>query len=115
MYITDLFNIGRADLTVNIKCKISSSEYSFCNRNPRIVMAEDSSIFFVSRRIRRNFTKFQMISGICRLEYHDTIFRFQMFMYGIQRFLSKAFFFSDFSHYAESLWFNINFTFFTFF
>ena len=96
MYITDFFNIGRADLTVNIKCKISSSEYSFCNRNPRIVMAEDSGIFFVSRRIRRNFTKFQ----ICLLYTSDA---------------ADDFFFSDFSHYAESLWFNINFTFFTFF
>ena len=36
-------------------------------------------------------------------------------MYGVQRFLSKAFFYSDASQHTESLWFNINLTFFTFF
>ena len=49
-------------------------------------MTEDSCIFLVSRRVRCDLAKFQMISGVCRLQKHDAIFCLEMFLYRIESF-----------------------------
>ena len=61
MDLTDIFNIRRADLTVYIKRAVSMTNACLSDRDPRIVVAEDTSIFLISRRIRGNLTKFKMI------------------------------------------------------
>ena len=108
MDVADLLDAGRTDLAVNFKCAVSSSDRCLCDRDPRIIMAEDSCIFLVSRRVRCDLTKFQMISGVRRLQKHDTIFRLEMFLYRIESFFCQTVFFADLCHHTESLRLNKN-------
>ena len=113
--ITDFLNIRWTYFTINLKCPVSSSKHSLRNGNPRIVVAENSCIFFISRRIRSNFPKFQMVSCISRLKDHYSILCFQQFIHRVQSFFCYSFFLADSCHNTESLWFNKNLSFFAFF
>ncbi|CDD35366.1 uncharacterized protein BN600_01639 [Roseburia sp. CAG:309] len=78
-------------------------------------MTENTGIFFVSRRIRRNLTKIQIIFGISWLQKDDPVFGIQFFFYGIQRFFCHAVFHTDTGKNTESLWLDIDLAFFAFF
>ena len=61
--LADVFDVSRAGLTVDFKSTVATANDGLCNGNPWIVVAEDTGIFFVSRRIRGNFTEVQVIFG----------------------------------------------------
>ena len=92
---TDFLCVSGTCLLIYFKCSVTASDYCLGNGNPRIVVAEDTCIFLVSGWIRADFTKLKMIFCISRLQNHDTIFRIQLFFYGIQCFLCKSFLHTD--------------------
>ena len=75
--LTELFHTGRAGLPVNFKGSVAASHDGFRDGDPGIVVAEDTCIFFVSRRIGGNFTQFHVISGISGLQESDAVFGIQ--------------------------------------
>ena len=115
MNFTDVLNIGRAGLFVNLKSSVSTSDHSLCDGNPWVIVAEDTCIFFISRRVGGNFSKIQIILGISRLQDHNTIFRIKTLFDRIQSFFGKALFDPNSSHNAETLWLDENLSLFTFF
>ena len=115
MDITDVFKVSRAGLAVDLKCSVTTSDSRLSNRYPWIVVAEDTCIFFISRWIRRNFTKVEVISCICRLEQNNTVLCIQLFFNRIQSFFRLAVIYTDIGKYTESLWFDVNLAFFVFF
>ena len=114
MDLADILNIGRTGFFVDFKSTASSADHGFSDGNPGIVMAENTCIFFITWRIGGDFPKVQVVSGISRLLYHDTVFGIQPFFYRIQCFFCKAFLYTDPCHYAESLRLNKDLAFFTF-
>ena len=77
-------------------------------------MTEHSCIFFISRRIWRDFTKFKSISRIWRIIEYNAIFTFKIFFNAVKCFLCLAIFLTYSSHYTEAVRFNKDFTFITF-
>ena len=115
MNFTDVLNIGRAGLFVNLKSSVSTSDHSLCDGNPWVIVAEDTCIFFISRWVGGNFSKVQIILGVSRLKDHNAIFGIQTFFDRIQSFLCQTFFDTDSCHNTEALRLNENLTFFAFF
>ena len=81
---TDIFDVGRAGLLVNLKSSVAASDDGFCDRNPWIIVTEDTCVLFISRRIGGNFSKVQIILGIGRLKDHNTVFGIQTLFDRIQ-------------------------------
>ena len=77
-------------------------------------MAEDTGILFISGRIRGNLTKLDMVSGVSRLEDHDTILGIQLFLYRVQSLFCKTFLNTDTCQNTEALGLNIDLTLFAF-
>lgn len=75
--LADVLNVSRADLAVQIKCAVSVADNGFSDGDPWVVVAEDTSILFVSRRIGGNLTKIQVISGVSRLQKNNAVLGFQ--------------------------------------
>ena len=115
MNFADIFDICRTGSCIYLPCTVSTSDNGFCNGNPRIVVAEDSGIFFISWWIRGNLTKFYMVSVIRWLKKYNTVFSIQIFFYGFHGFQTVSFFQADLCHNAEALWLDKNLTVFTFF
>ena len=54
--LADVLNVSRADLAVQVKCAVSVADNGLSDGDPWVVVAEDTSILFVSRRIGGNLT-----------------------------------------------------------
>ena len=67
MNLADILNIGRAGLSVDLKGSCAASDDCLRNGNPGIVVAEDTCILLVARRVGGNFSKVQIISGVSGL------------------------------------------------
>ena len=104
MNFADIFYISRTGLLIYLKGSVATSDDSLSDRDPRIVVAEDTCIFLISGWIGGDFTKFEVISCISRLQDHNTIFGIQSFFYRIQSLLCKTFFYTDSGQNAEALW-----------
>ena len=94
---------GRCDLLVQIVCAIAVSHLCLGDGNPRIVVAEDTCIFLVSRRIGGNLTEVEMILLICRLQDHDTVLGLELSLDTVKSFLSFSGLLADACHDAEAL------------
>jgi hypothetical protein len=57
MHFTDLLNVCRAGLLVDFKGPVTVTQNCLCNGNPWIIVAENTSIFFISGRIGRDLAK----------------------------------------------------------
>ena len=113
MDFTDILDVSRADLTVQVKGAVAVTYHRFGDGNPWVVVTEDTGIFFVSRRIGGNLTKIQVISGVSRLQKNDTVLGFQDVFYGSQSLFGQTLFHADFGKNAEALWLNENLAFLT--
>ena len=113
MDFTDVLDISRADLTVQVKGAVAVTYHRFGDGNPWVVVTEDTGIFFVSRRIGGNFTKIQVIFGVSRLQKNDTVLGFQNIFYGSQSLFGQTLFYADFGKNAEALWLDENLAFLT--
>lgn len=95
MDFTNFLKEYRISLGINLISSITMPNCSFSTCNPRIVVAEDSGILFVSRWIRRNLTEFYMVSCISWLIQHNSVFAIKSFFDRSQSCLSFAIFDSD--------------------
>ena len=114
MDLADVLNVSRADLAVQIKCAVSVADNGLSDGDPWVVVAEDTSILFVSRRIGGNLTKIQVILGVSRLQKNNAIFGFQNIFDRSQCFFSQSLFDADFSKNTEALRLDIDLAFLTF-
>ena len=97
MDLADVLNVSRADLAVQIKCAVSVADNGFSDGDPWVVVAEDTGILFVSRRIGGNLTKIQVILGVSRLQKNNAVFGFQNVLDRSQGFFCQSFLDTDFS------------------
>ena len=112
--VTDIFQISGTGFTIYLKCAAASADDGFCDGNPGIIVAEDSGIFLVPGRVGADLAKLQVISGISRLQEHDTVFGIQTFFDRIQSFLCKPFLYANACEDTEALGLDKNLTFLTF-
>ena len=115
MDFTDIFNICGTDLPVSFKGTLSVSHNGFSDRDPGVVVAEDTGILLVSRRIRGNFTKVGMVGLVSGLQKDNAVFGIQAFFYGSQGFFCQAFFHTDTCQHTEALRLNVDLAFLAFF
>ena len=111
--LAELFNAGRACLPVNFKRSVAASHDGLRNGYPGIVVAEDTGIFFVSRRIGRDLAEFYVISGISGLQESNTVFGIQDLLNAVESGECLAGFFADAGQNAEALGFDEDLTLFT--
>ena len=103
MDLADVLNVSRADLAVQIKCAVSVADNGFSDGDPWVVVAEDTSILFVSRRVGGNLTKIQVILGVSRLQKNNAVLGFQNVLDRSQGFFCQSFFDTDFSKNTEGV------------
>ncbi|MNO32640.1 hypothetical protein D3C76_226370 [compost metagenome] len=99
----DVFQVSRSDFLIDLKSSVAMTQHGFSNHDPWVVVAENTRIFLVARRVRRNFAQVQIVLGVRRLLQNDTVFRIQTFLYGSQRFSGLPVFYTDTGHYADTL------------
>jgi len=99
----DLLDISRADLAVNLESSVAAADNSLSDGDPGVVVAEDTSVLFVSRRIGGDFAEIQMIGLIRRLLENDTVLGIETLLDGIKSLDSKTFLDADTCEYAETL------------
>ena len=86
MDLADVLNVSRADLAVQVKCAVSVADNGLSDGDPWVVVAEDTSILFVSRRIGGNLTKIQVILGVSRLQKNNAVLGSRMFWTEVRAF-----------------------------
>ena len=112
---TDILEIGRAGTAINFKCTFPMAEDSFRTDDPGVVMAEDSRVLLVSRRITGNLTQIEVIVRISWLQKNDAVLRIKPLLHTLHCPGCLACFFPDASHDTHPLWFNKDLAFFAFF
>ena len=112
--LTDVFNVGRAGLFIYFESTVSVADDSLADRDPGIVVTEDTCIFLVSGRIRGNFTQVEVIGGIRRLLKDNAVFGVQPFFDGGHGFFCIPLLDTDAGQYTEALGLDEDLTFFTF-
>ena len=113
MDLAELFDAGRACLPIDLKSSVSASDDGFRDRYPGIIVAEDTAVFFVSRRIGGNLTKFHMISCVSGFQESNAILGIQDLFYTVESLKRFAGLFADACKNAEALGLNVNLTLFT--
>ncbi len=108
--LADLLNVCRADLAVNLECSVAAADNGLSNGNPGVVVAEDTSILLVSRRIGRDFAEVQMIGLIRRLLENNTVLGIEALLDGVKSLDCKTFLDTDACEYAEALRLDENLT-----
>ena len=51
MYVAEFFDPGRRDFLVVLESVIRAAVYDFADDYPRVVVAENTAVLFVSRRL----------------------------------------------------------------
>jgi len=110
----NFFNISWSKFFVVFKSVLWATVYNFTNDYPWVVVTENTTVFFISWWIRRNFTKFNVIILVSRPKNYNTVFWIKIFFYAVQRFFWITFIFTDFSHCTKTLCFNKDFSVFAF-
>ena len=77
MDLGDILDIGGAGLAVHRKGTVAVSERCFGAADPRVVVAEDTGVLLVSRRIAGDLAQIQLVAGVGGLQQHHTVFGVQ--------------------------------------
>lgn len=80
----DFFPVGGSYFFPVCKGLIRPADPNLANHDPGIIVAENTAIFLVSRRIGRNLSQFQVIFLIGRVEYHYTVGCIQVLGHRVQ-------------------------------
>ena len=67
MDLADILDISRTSLFIDLESTVTTTDNSLSTRYPRVIVAEDTCILFISRWIRGDFSKFYMVFGVRRL------------------------------------------------
>ena len=100
------FGVRRTNLAEVFPCLVATAQYCFANNHPRIVMAEDTGILFISGRIRRDFTILYLIFCKGRIVQYDTMFAIQTLFHRVERLFYHTLFQSNTGHGTPSLTFD---------
>ena len=82
---------------------VTPSSHGHTDDYPWIVVAEDAGVLFVSFRIRRYLTHFDMIDSVCRIVEHDAVFAVHHLLHGVDSLIHHSLFESDAGHRTPSL------------
>ena len=74
MDFADIFDVGRAGLLVNLKSSVAASDDGFCDRNPWIIVTEDTCVFLVTAGICGDFAVLDVVVCECRVVKNKTVF-----------------------------------------
>ncbi len=112
--IADHFARRRIDARVVVVGIVAIANFRFRDHHPRIVVAEDPRVLFVSRWVRGNLAEMQIVARIGRLLQNNAVFGCEMFAGGFERLLGKSIFQADSGKHAEALRLDEDFAFRTF-
>ena len=116
--LTLIFQISRTGLFEDLESPAAMTENRLGTADPWIIMAEDSGIFLISRRVRRDLPKFYMIGCISRSLQDNAVSGIQAFFHTSERTGSsgRTSIFrnirADSGHHTHSLWFDKDLAFF---
>ena len=82
--IADFFTSGRIDAGVIIVSAIAIANARFSDDDPGIIVAEDASVFLVTRWVRGDLTEFEMVLGVGGLLQDDAMLGGQEFVRGFK-------------------------------
>ncbi len=78
MDLTDVLNVCRAGLFVDLKRAVTVADYSLGTADPWVVVTEDAGVLLVSRGIAGNFAQLKVILGVSGLQQHNAVLRVQL-------------------------------------
>ncbi|MPN51178.1 hypothetical protein SDC9_198820 [bioreactor metagenome] len=67
MDVAQILNVGRAGAAVNFKRAVTVAQHGLRTGYPRVVMAEDTGVLFVPRRVAGHFAQPRLVMGVGRL------------------------------------------------
>ena len=108
VHLADGFQIGRAGLFIDCKGAVPMPQHRFGTADPGVVVAEDTGVFFVARRVACDLAKFQVIPRVGGLQQHDAVLCIQALLHAFERLFGLAALYADARHDAESLRFNVD-------
>ena len=85
VYLRNILNVGRAGLAVDLKGTVAVAQNGLSAADPRVIVAENAGVLFVSRRIAGDLAQIELIAGVGRLMQHHAIFRIQPLFHALQR------------------------------
>ena len=84
MDLTDVLNVCRAGLFVDLKRAVTVADYSLGTADPWVVVTEDACVLLVSRGIAGNFAQFEMVLRVGGLQQHNAVLRVQFVFHTLQ-------------------------------
>ena len=107
-----ILKIEGTGLAEDFKGTVSVSEDGLGTGDPGIVVAENTRVLLVSRRIGSDLSQFRMVDGIGRLMQHDAVPGIQVLFDTLKGSGRLAGLDADTRHHAHALGFNVYFPFF---
>ena len=91
---------------------VSPSGYRLTDDDPWVVVAEDTGIFLVTRRIGGYLAVFYLVAGECWIVQDDTVLTVKVFLHRVKGLVHHSFLCADARHGAPALGFDENLPFF---
>ncbi len=101
--LRDVLDVGGAGLAVDRKGAVAVAQRCLSAADPRVVVAEDTGVLLVSRRIAGDLAQIQLIAGVGRLMQHDTVLGVQPLLHAGKRLRGLSAFPADARHDAHAL------------
>ena len=101
--LTDVLNVCRAGLFVDLKRAVTVADYSLGTADPWVVVTEDACVLLVSRGIAGNFAQFEMVFRVGGLQQHNAVLRVELVFRALQGGYGFAGVYADACHDAHAL------------
>ena len=106
-----VFHVGRAVALVDGEGLLVVVGQRVGDGDPRVVVAEDAAVLFVSARIGRDLAQFDAVGGVGGGEDGGAPIAGQLVLHGLQRLLGLAVVEADAGHHAHALRFDVDLAF----
>ena len=106
----DVLDIGGAGLAVHRKGAVAVTERCLGAADPRVVVAEDTGVLLVSRRIAGDLAQIQLIAGVGGLQQHHAVFGVQTLLHAGKRLRGLSALLANAGHDAHTLRLNEDLT-----
>ena len=101
--LRDVLDVGGAGLAVDRKGAVAVTQRCLGAADPRVVVAEDTGVLLVSRRIAGDLAQIQLIAGVGGLQQHHTVFGVQPLLHAGKRLRGLSGLPADARHDAHAL------------
>ena len=101
--LTDVLNVCRAGLFVDLKRAVTMADYSLGTADPGVVVAEDACVLLVSRGIAGNLAQLKVILGVSGLQQHNAVLCVELVFHALQGGYGFAGVYADACHDAHAL------------